>query len=164
MTWLHVPPTLRHYTLERTILERTADFLRQRGEEGLEATVAWLGSVVDETHAEIVDAYAPEQIGYASDEGVAVEVTQLGLAKMIAALPAGVFVLARVHSHPTRAYHSSLDDDNMIISHEGAISIVVPDFARDGMELATCSVNELRHGQGWRELGADDVAARFTVT
>lgn len=163
MTWLHVPPTLRHYTLERAVLERTSEFLRSRGEEGLEATVAWLGRVVDETHAEIVDAHAPEQIGYASDEGVAVEVTKRGLAEMISALPEGVFVLARVHSHPSAAYHSPLDDENMLISHEGAISIVVPHFARASMELATCSINELRHGQGWRELGPDEVAERFTV-
>jgi hypothetical protein len=164
MSWLHVPPTLRYYSLERAILERTAEFLRRRGEEGLEATVVWLGRVVDEMHAEIVDAYAPEQIGYASDEGVAVEVTQSGLAEMIRTLPEGVFVLARVHSHPSAAYHSPVDDGNMLISHEGAISIVVPEFARAGMELETCSVNELRHGQGWRELEPDEIGERFTVS
>ncbi|HET6867213.1 MAG TPA: hypothetical protein VFH80_14935 [Solirubrobacteraceae bacterium] len=163
MNWLHVPPTLRHYTLSRAMLERTADFLRRRGEKGLEATVVWLGRMVDETHAEILQVYAPEQIGYASDEGVAVEVTQQGLAELIGSLPPGVFVLARVHSHPSSAYHSSLDDDNMLISHEGAISIVVPYFARDGIDLAGCSVNELRHGHGWRELDAAEVAKRFTV-
>jgi proteasome lid subunit RPN8/RPN11 len=164
MTWLRVPPTLRYYTLERAILERTSEFLRRRGEEGLEATVAWLGRVVDETHAKIIETYAPEQIGYASEEGVAVEVTQRGLAEMISSLPEGMFVVARVHSHPSGAYHSSLDDENMLISHEGAISIVVPHFACTGMELATCSINELRHGQGWRELAPDEVAERFTVT
>jgi hypothetical protein len=164
MTRLQVPPTLRTYTLERAILERTAEFLRRRGDEGLEATVAWLGRVVDDTHAEIVDAYAPEQIGYASEDGLAVEVTRRGLTEIISALPEGVFVLARVHSHPVSAYHSPTDDENMLISHEGAISIVVPDFARAGMELGTCSVNELHHGRGWRELGPAEVADRFTVT
>lgn len=164
MSWLHVPPTLRHYTVPQEILEQTTDFLRRRGKEGLEATVAWLGRVVDATHAEIQRAYAPEQIGYATDEGVAVEVTQQGLAALIAALEPGIFVLARVHSHPTRAYHSPLDDDNMLISHEGAISIVVPNFARDSIDLGTCSVNELRHGLGWQELSAEEVDERFTIT
>lgn len=164
MSWLHVPPTLRYYSLESAILERTSEFLRQRGEDGVEATVVWLGRVVDETHAEILEAFAPEQIGYVSEDGVAVEVTQRGLAELISGLPEGIVVLARVHSHPSAAYHSAVDDDNLLISHEGAISIVVPDFARAGMELATCSVNELRHGQGWRELDTDEVAARFTVS
>lgn len=163
MTWLQVPPTLRHYSLTPAILEQTADFLRRRGEEGLEATVVWLGRVVEETHAEILHAYAPEQIGYASDEGVAVEVTQQGLAELIRSLPNGVFVLARVHSHPSAAYHSPVDDDNMLISHEGAISVVVPHFARDGVDLAACSVNELRHETGWRELTPEEIAERFTV-
>jgi hypothetical protein len=164
MTWLHVPPTLRCYTLKRAILDQTADFLRRRGGEGVEATVVWLGRVVDETHAEIVRAYAPEQIGYASDEGVAVEVTQRGLADLICALTPGMFVLARVHSHPSRAYHSPVDDDNMLISHQGAISIVVPYFARDGIDLEMCSVNELHHGIGWVEIEPTEVAARFTVS
>jgi hypothetical protein len=164
MNWLHVPPTLYRYSLKQSILERTADFLRRRGEEGLEATAVWLGRVVDETHAEIVDVHTPEQIGYASDEGVAVEVTQRGLAGLISALPEGVFVLVRVHSHPSVAYHSPVDDDNMLISHEGAISIVVPEFAGAGMTLETCSVNELRHGRGWRELDAEEIAKRFTVS
>jgi hypothetical protein len=164
MNWLQVPPTLRHYSLRLEILEQTADFLRHRGEEGVEATVIWLGRVIDETHAEILHAYAPDQIGYASDEGVAVEVTQRGLAEMISALPEGVFALIRVHSHPSAAYHSPLDDDNMLISHERAISIVVPFFGRDGVELEACSVNELRHGRSWRELDASEVAERFTVS
>jgi hypothetical protein len=164
MSWMRIPPTLLYYSLSRETLERTGDFLRRRGEEGLEATVVWLGRVLDETHAEIVDAYAPEQIGYSSDEGVAVEVTREGLSELIRRLPEGIFVLVRVHSHPADAYHSAVDDENMLISHERAISIVVPDFARADINLADCSVNELRHGEGWRELGATEVAERFTVT
>lgn len=163
MTWLHVPPTLRYYSLERSLLDKTTSFLRRRGEQGVEATVIWLGRVVDDAHAEIIDAYAPEQIGYATEEGVAVEVTRQGLSALIGALPPGVFVLARVHSHPGRAYHSPVDDENMLISHQGAISIVVPDFARQSIDLAGCSVNELRHGEGWRELDASEVAERFAV-
>jgi hypothetical protein len=94
---------------------------------------------------------------------VSVEVTQEGLTRLIGGLSPGVFVLVRVHSHPNDAYHSELDDDNMLISHERAISIVVPDFARDPIVLSRCSVNELRHGEGWIEISPDEVRRRFKV-
>jgi hypothetical protein len=51
----------------------------------------------------------------------------------------------------------------MLISHERAISIVVPNFASDGFHLAECSVNELRHGEGWIELSSAEVRDRFVV-
>lgn len=82
---------------------------------------------------------------------------------LIASLEPGVFVLCRVHSHPHEAYHSAVDDLNMLISHEGAISIVVPDFAAAPIELERCSVNELCHGRGWRELDVEEIRTRFTI-
>ncbi|HTU78902.1 MAG TPA: hypothetical protein VMF09_09110 [Solirubrobacteraceae bacterium] len=102
-------------------------------------------------------------MAYKSEEGVAVQVTEAGLSHLISALPTGVFVLCRVHSHPTDAYHSETDDTNMIISHPRAISIVVPFFARAPIVLTECSVNELEYGRGWRELTAAEVRERFEV-
>lgn len=163
MTYATIPPTLRYYRLRFQTLDDTRAFMRERGANGLEGVVLWLGTVTDDKTAEIVVAYVPEQIAYRSEDGVAVEVTQDGLARLITALPPDHFVLVRVHSHPGEAYHSELDDQNMLISHQHAISIVVPEFARDPIELTSCSVNELEHGQGWRELNADEVAERFKV-
>lgn len=163
MSRLAIPPTLRSYIVPRSVLDKTQAFLLARGAKGFEAVVVWLGHVVDDTTGEVVDAYAPEQVGRRSEYGVSVEVTQDGLTRLITALPEGMFVLCRVHSHPGEAYHSDTDDVNMLISHNGAISIVVPDFARDPIDLERCSVNELRHGSGWRELDATEVRARFTI-
>jgi hypothetical protein len=163
VTRLILPPTLRNYVVPWSVVERTQAFLFARGRNGGEAVVVWLGRVLDDLAAEVTQAYAPEQIARRSEYGVSVEVTQEGLTHLITSLPAGVFVLCRVHSHPGEAYHSDVDDLNMLISHQGAISIVVPDFAREPIDLARCSVNELRHGKGWRELAAEDVRARFTV-
>jgi hypothetical protein len=163
VTYERVPPTLAHYTLDERILALTRRFLRDRGRHGLEGVVLWLGRPRGDHSAEILSPYAPEQIGYRTEEGVAVRVTDEGLASLISALPAGVFVLCRVHSHPAEAYHSDTDNDNMIISHQRAISIVVPFFARDPIVLPECSVNELQHGAGWRELTRDEVLERFEV-
>jgi hypothetical protein len=163
VSYTRIPRTLRRYRLRRRTLEETRAFLLERGVNGLEAVVLWLGSIVDDDTAEISAAYVPEQIAYRTDEGVAVEVTQDGLTRLISALPPGVFVLVRIHSHPGEAYHSELDDMNMLISHEHAISVVVPNFAIEPIDLTACSVNELEHGRGWRPLVAAEVAERFEI-
>lgn len=163
MTRLTLPPSLRNYVIPREVLDATGAFLQARGLKAVEAVVVWIGRVLDDTTAEITDAYVPEQIAHKSEYGVSVEVTQEGLTRLISSLEPGTFVLCRVHSHPSEAYHSNLDDMNMLISHQGAISIVVPDFARGTISLDVCSVNELVHDRGWRELGRSEVAARFHV-
>jgi proteasome lid subunit RPN8/RPN11 len=40
-----------------------------------------------------------------------------------------LMVAAQVHSHPYEAFHSRADDRWAIIRHEGALSLVVPNFA-----------------------------------
>ena len=164
MSYLKIPPTLRNYVIPQHVLDQTREFLRERGEHGVEGVVLWLGEIVDDETGAVLAAFVPEQIGRRSELGVSVEVTAEGLTRLISDLPAGVFVLIRVHSHPTDAYHSDLDDDNMLISHPNAISIVVPDYAHDPITLARCSINELRHRQGWVELDPADVRSRFRVT
>lgn len=161
MTRLQVPPTLERYAIPREVVTATAAFLELRGRSGLEGTVLWLGEVDTETKATVTKPYVPEQVAYRSAQGLAVEVTRRGLSGLIESLPLGVFVLVRVHSHGEHAYHSETDDQNMIVSHEGAISIVVPYFARHGLDLMECSVNELRRGRGWSQLTPEDVKRRF---
>ena len=36
----------------------------------------------------------------------------------------------QVHSHPTNAYHSSTDDSYPLATLVGALSVVIPNFAR----------------------------------
>lgn len=158
-----VPATLSQYLVPAEVVVQTGDLLRERGERGLEAVVLWLGRVLSDEKAMILAAVRPGQVAYGGPEGCAVEVPPDALSEIISLLPDSVFVLARVHTHPGRAYHSPVDDTNMLIAHRGAISIVVPDFAREPVDLGRCSVNELRD-DGWRELAPSEVAQRFEVT
>ncbi|MFT3697720.1 MAG: Mov34/MPN/PAD-1 family protein [Kofleriaceae bacterium] len=41
-----------------------------------------------------------------------------------------LFVAAQVHTHPHDAFHSPADDRWAIVRHEGALSLVVPDFCQ----------------------------------
>jgi hypothetical protein len=160
----HVPASVRSYSVPQQVLDETWQFLRDVGEEGLEAVVLWLGQVPDRARGEILAALTPPQVAYRSADGLAVEVPQDVLTNLIGALPARVHILVRVHSHATEAYHSQLDDTNMLIAHEGAVSIVVPDFAVGAADLRRCSVNVLGSDGRWSELSSREVEARFIVT
>jgi hypothetical protein len=39
-------------------------------------------------------------------------------------------IAAQIHSHPEEAFHSCADDTWAIVRHEGALSLVVPYFAK----------------------------------
>lgn len=163
VTSTHVPTLATVYGVPHAVLDETWELLRRRGEEGLEAVVLWLGGISDAGRAEILGPLFPPQIAYRSERGLAVEIPQDVLTELIAALPSGVRILARVHSHPTDAYHSELDDRNMLIGHEGAVSIVIPFFATGPVDLRTCSINQL-HGDGrWRELARSETYSRFVI-
>ena len=158
-----IPPTIRRYVVPAQVLQDSGELLRERGRHGLEAVVVWVGRLLDETNGAVAAAVRPRQVAYRSDAGCAVEVPPDALSELIAALPHGVVVLARLHTHPTTAYHSPVDDTNMLISHNGAISIVVPCFAREPIDLTRCSVNQLVHGTGWIQLSPDEVTDRFEI-
>lgn len=156
-----IPPTLRTYLLRPGLADDTRAMLRHSGEQGYEAVVLWTGTVVDATTALVTDAIRPRQVAYRGDDGCAVQILPDDIGDVVASLPPGRFVLARVHTHPGTAYHSSTDDQNLLIAHPGAISVVVPDFAAAPLDLAACSVNELRPDGTWHELAPADVARRF---
>jgi hypothetical protein len=68
-----------------------------------------------------------------------------------------------VHSHPAGAFHSPADDANPVLSHEGAISVVVPYFGlglRRG--VAACAVYRLTAGR-WRALPAGPGRDRWVI-
>ena len=131
------------------VLRDAEEFLTDRGADGLEGTgLVAFGPDGDGWRAEMF--VAPEQRGQRAELGCWVEVTERGKRELAVRLPAGCRYLARVHSHPAAAFHSPTDDANPALSHEGAVSVVVPYFGlglRRG--LAACAVYRLTAGQ-WR--------------
>jgi len=95
----------------------------------------------------------PEQRPWRSPTGhVSVEVTRAGQLQLARALDGDELFVARIHSHPAEAFHSPADDANPVLTHEGALSIVVPFFGlglRRGLEA--CAVLR-REPTGWRDL------------
>ena len=151
------------YRIPAQVLSDTRKALAERGAEGVEGVVVWVAREPERAEVEVVGAVVPPQIAFRSEDGLAVMIPDWAVSELNTALPAGTYIPIRVHSHPGEAFHSSTDDLNRLLSHRGALSIVVPNFARGALDLGACSINELDADFRWRELTADEVARRFVV-
>lgn len=110
-----------------SMIDETLTFLRAAGERNSECVVLWLGRPRPEG-ADIVEAYRPHQIARADRFQIPPEGMDMLRSKLRSER---LMVAAQVHSHPQEAFHSKADDAWAIVRHEGALSLVVPRFARD---------------------------------
>jgi hypothetical protein len=150
------------YHVPQRVLEDSYAFLALRGKQGYEGTGLWLGRPASNL-VEITRFFAPEQDAMKGPHGVSVALTQRAHYALTDELRPGERFYVRIHSHPGRAYHSPTDDANAVLTHEGAISIVVPNFASAPIDLARCAIYRLEHGAGWLPLKPVAVALVFKV-
>ena len=118
-------PTMSELLISPALVEQTISVLQDGGKEQCETVVFWLGkgSTVDEV-------YRPQQ-------RVSIDYFHLPSESMRALMNYlkrdRRRILAQVHSHPGDAFHSKADDSWAVIRHEGALSLVLPKFARATM-------------------------------
>ena len=123
---------VRTFIVPVSIIEGTVAFLREVGVEGFEGFVLWAGTLVAAGRFEFRSFVVPEQRAMMTDTGLLVTVEGKALFMVNKSLhERGEILAAQVHSHPTSAYHSSTDDTYPLATLVGALSIVVPDFARN---------------------------------
>ena len=120
------------------VVDITLDQLREAGNRRCECVVLWLGERVADS-VQIRQAYRPVQrsrtdMFYIPPEGMQALHSELRRHRYV--------VAAQVHSHPGPAYHSGADDKWAIVRHEGALSLVVPQFA-----FATTVANFFDHAK-----------------
>jgi hypothetical protein len=132
-------------------VRETEAALAAAGSRGCEAFVLWSGTVSQHIF-NVHTIHVPKQVAYKSEEGVCVRVDGDELHRLNRWLyDSGETLAVQIHTHPTDAYHSDTDDAFPIVTLLGGLSIVVPDFAAQGME--TRGVAAYRLGvEGWREL------------
>jgi hypothetical protein len=68
-------------------------------------------------------------------------------------------LIAQLHSHPEKAYHSPTDDAFPIVTTIGSFSLVIPNFAQHSFILEDCAIYRL-HDAGWVQVSSDN-AGRF---
>lgn len=114
------------------VIEETIAFLRKVGSAGYEGFVLWGGQRESNEVFRFRSTCIPEQRASRTESGLVVYVEGAALFAVNKTLfERGEVLGAQVHSHPTNAYHSELDDAYPLATLTGAISLVVPDFARN---------------------------------
>lgn len=143
------------YVIEADVLAETLDALREAGREGDELFVAWGGRVEDEGACVcITSALVPKQRCIHGPDGVGVIIDGDALFALNTTLyERGEMLVAQAHAHPTNAYHSGADDELAFATFPGALSLVVPDFARAGARArARWRWYRLEADHAWRRI------------
>ena len=149
-------------TIDEEKIAATLEHLRNDGERGVEGVVLWLGSRIGD-QTQITEVYRPAQ--YASRGNF--RIPRQSMSALLRHLrSAGESIAAQVHSHPERAFHSPIDDEWAIVRHEGALSLVLPDFAlRTSVEtfVDDAAVFELSGTNIWEEVLPGKVLEKYCV-
>jgi hypothetical protein len=102
------------------------------GKQGLEGFAIWGGKLVTETKFEFQSVFIPKQKSLKTESGLLVVVEGDALFHVNReAYELDLILGAQVHTHPTSAYHSDTDDHFPLVTLKGALSLVVPNFARN---------------------------------
>jgi hypothetical protein len=153
---------LERISIPDDILGQTSESLRMYGERKCEGLVLWLGITTNKA-GHVKRILVPPQDSIKSEDGVGYFVkaeTLFSLNKLLSST--GLRLLAQVHSHPGRAYHSAADDRYCIVTAEGGFSIVVPHFGFGPSDLSQWATYRLIKGT-WEKLSPRAVKAIFFI-
>ena len=155
---------LKRVTVRRSTILAMLENMRKIGLRHCELLVLWIGNVDSRAGVgEVLHAFIPRQNPISSEEGVGYFVSGETLFELNRDLSAtGMRLIAQVHSHPTVAYHSDADDRYAIVTREGGLSLVVPDFGAAAPDPRNWAIYRLQAGK-WVELDNDTVASLFHV-
>ena len=148
---------VRRFRISGDILDGTLDVLLRAGRDGHEAFVVW-GGTVDGDTVTFEAAMVPDQTPHRTPQGLLVTVDGASLHKVNQTMySAGLTLAGQVHSHPTDAFHSDTDDCYPLVTLRGALSLVIPDFARAGRAgIRDWAWYRLLDTGAWGELTRDD--------
>lgn len=110
--------------ISAALVTNTLQELAVEGSKGNEKAVIWFGKK-DASGKVVESILAPHQI----DEPYSFTITERGMQQIFDHIREFRFsIVAQVHSHPKEAFHSPVDDRRAIVRHEGALSIVLPEY------------------------------------
>lgn len=145
-------------SVDARLLDEARTFFEDRGALGCEGTAMIAARGLTANRLVIPDQRATPA------PHCSVEVTLAGKLELASALDPDERYVSRIHSHPGLAFHSPTDDANPALTHEGALSIVVPFFGlglRHG--LAACAILVVRNGR-WVDVGAGPARDALVTT
>ncbi len=141
----------------RNCVEQVQGHLRSVGRDGHEGLGLWVGTQ-DGSRFTVHEALIPAQRHIRTGDGVCVVVGPEELHRINRWLfERRLTLVAQIHSHPGRAYHSSTDDAFAVATRVGCLSLVVPDYATGPIEFGTTATFRLDASGRWRGIRTRDV-------
>jgi len=156
-----IPERIERYFIRADVLEETSVYFKQKGRIRHEAYVFWAGSVPNTIDAYITCCIIP-RVRTAPGR------VFVGLEKLLEInrelVKREIVLLCQLHTHPGDFGHSTGDERQAASYRLGFISIVVPNYGRQGlMSLKRCYVYEYIGNWSWRLMKNNEVAQRFIV-
>jgi hypothetical protein len=137
--------------------------LQQAGRRGDELFLFWSG-VIERNAFKVQTLHRPTQRCRKSPRGLSVHIDGGALHDQARWLAEHRELLGvQIHTHPEDAYHSEADDEHAAVTLTGAVSIVVPDFARRAVFDLGTSIFRL-YESGWNLVDPSETAQLFRVT
>jgi proteasome lid subunit RPN8/RPN11 len=134
-------------SLPRSVAQATQQHLWNCGKRGVEGMALWIGRI-ESDRGILTEALIPKQSGLRTEHGLAVTVDGAELHRINVYLhQRKLRLIAQVHSHPGRAYHSDTDDRYAIATTLGCFSLVVPDFATGPFAIEAFATYRLLEGK-----------------
>jgi proteasome lid subunit RPN8/RPN11 len=144
------------------VIDETIGHLKAAGEVQRECLVLWLGRRLDDS-LNVVIAHRPEQQAWR--DRFVVDAAEMAALKALLRKDR-LMIAGQVHSHPKEAFHSLADDRGAFIRHQGALSFVLPYFARDVLVssfLTDAALYELDENNRWILVPSEGVRARCQI-
>src|SRR2546430_2425555 len=121
-----------HFIIPSRVRIATEDAIRKAGRDGYELFVLWTGTIQGSGFI-ANHAYIPNQKSYNNEGELLIRVESPALFHLNRWLFENRQLLAaQIHAHPADAYHSDTDDTFPIVTGLGGLSIVLPEFGREG--------------------------------
>jgi hypothetical protein len=157
---------IQEVVFSSSVLSDAYSWLRKAGAKELEAVVLFSGTFRTEASTfEVLETIIPEQTSLNIEGGLLYAVDGDELHRINVYLhESKQLLIAQMHSHPGRAYHSSTDDAYPIVTKIGALSIVVPNFAADQISPRRWAVYRLNESVTWQRLNDAEVARLIKLT
>jgi hypothetical protein len=150
--------------VRRAVIEHIQAHLRRVGDDGHEGLGLWAGRQ-EGVRFNVDQAIIPAQRHIRTSDGVCVTIGPDELHRLnVWLFEKKLRLIAQIHSHPGRAYHSDTDDAYAVATTVGCISIVVPDFARRSFDLNRVATYRLAADGLWEELPAAQVRRLIVLT
>jgi len=144
------------------IVADTLAILQKVGRRRSECVVLWLGKYGADG-IRIEEVYKPGQV--ASRD--IFRIPEDSMENLFLKLRAQKFIVAaQVHTHPKKAFHSYADDEWAIVRHAGALSLVIPFFAKNTSAatfVTDTAVFALSAQNEWIEVGPEQISNHYRI-